>query len=60
MERDGVYLRHILDASTKIEMYLGGLTQEAFLQNDLVLDAVVRELEIIGEALKEFGEGAAA
>ena len=47
---DSVYLRHILDAIERIEGYLAGLSIEQFLQNGLLQDAVVRRLEIIGEA----------
>lgn len=44
----------ILGAVAKIEKYLLGVTQEDFLdqKNDMMQDAVVRELEIIGEAAK--------
>lgn len=47
---DAVYLRHILDAITQIELYLQGVSQERFLQTKLLQDGVVRQLEIIGEA----------
>ena len=47
---DVVYLRHMLDAIEKIETYISGVTRETFENNNLVIDAVCRELEIIGEA----------
>ncbi len=50
MKDDQVYLRHILDAVEKIETYLGSRTYEFFSNNDMMIDAVVRELEIVGEA----------
>ncbi len=50
MKDDQVYLRHILDAVEKIETYLGSQTYEFFSNNDMMIDAVVRELEIVGEA----------
>jgi uncharacterized protein with HEPN domain len=50
MKDDQVYLRHILDAIEKIETYLGGQTYESFSNNDMMIDAVVRGLEIVGEA----------
>jgi uncharacterized protein with HEPN domain len=49
---DSVYLRHISDAIAKIEQYLQGMTEEAFSLNTMVQDAVVRQIEIIGEATK--------
>jgi uncharacterized protein with HEPN domain len=53
MERDdSVYLHHILDASTRIEEYLGGVNEETFHQVTLVQDGVIRQLEIVGEATK--------
>jgi len=50
MKNDDTYLQHILEAIEKIEKYLTGVTYEMFEQNDMIIDAVVRELEIIGEA----------
>ncbi len=52
MKRDVVYLRHIRDAIEKIYRYLAGTDFDAFSDNDMMIDAVVRELEIIGEAAK--------
>jgi len=52
MKHDLVYLRHMLEAIEKIERYLTGTDYEAFSQNDMVVDSVVRELEIIGEAAR--------
>jgi len=44
------YLAHILEAIERIDEYTSGLTAATFLQNKLVQDAVLRNLEIIGEA----------
>ncbi len=46
------YLRHILDAISRIEEYLSGVSVDAFRGNSLVQDGVIRQLEIIGEAVK--------
>lgn len=51
MKKDSVYLRHILDAVSKIESYVS-VGREAFLSTSHWQDAVVRQLEIIGEATK--------
>lgn len=49
-----VYLHHILDAVGRIERYLVGVAKEAFLADDsMVAAAVVREFEIIGEAIAQ-------
>ena len=42
----------ILDAIAKIERYVEGLTFEQFHTDDKTVDAVVRNLEIIGEAVR--------
>jgi len=42
----------ILKAIEKIERYTHGLSFENFERNDLVVDAVVRNREVIGEASK--------
>jgi uncharacterized protein with HEPN domain len=53
---DSVYLRHILDAIARIEMYLGGVDEKAFWENPLIQDGVIRQTEIIGEATKRLSE----
>jgi uncharacterized protein with HEPN domain len=40
------------DAIAKIERYLTGTDYETFTGNDMMIDAVIRELEIIGEAAR--------
>lgn len=44
------YLGHILEATQRIERYAAGLDQDAFLASEIVQDAVIRNLEVIGEA----------
>jgi uncharacterized protein with HEPN domain len=53
MSRDWrLFLRDMLESAGKIRRYAEGLSLESFRQNDLVYDAVLRNLEIIGEAAK--------
>ena len=47
-----VYLLHIRDALERIENYTTG-GREAFMQQTLIQDAVIRNIEIIGEAVKK-------
>lgn len=47
-----LFLADMLDALEKIERYTAGLSHEEFWENDLVADAVVRNLEVIGEAAR--------
>lgn len=49
---DSVYLHHLLDTIDKTELYAHGLTEAAFSLSTLVQDAIVRQIEIIGEAAK--------
>jgi uncharacterized protein with HEPN domain len=44
------YLQHICEAIDRIERYTQGMGEAAFLSNQLIQDAVVRNFEIIGEA----------
>lgn len=41
---------------SKIEKYTNGLNEEEFLADDIVQDAVIRHLQIIGEAAKKLTE----
>ncbi len=47
-----LYLDDIAASCAKVMRYTSGLTLSAFLENELVYDAVLRNLEIIGEAAK--------
>lgn len=44
------YLRHIVEAIERIGRYTTLLDETAFMQNEMVQDAVIRNLEVIGEA----------
>lgn len=52
MSKDRVYLQHILDAIHKIESYIL-VGKDVFMRDSHWQDAVIRELEIIGEATKK-------
>lgn len=47
-----VYLDDISNAIRNIEMYTAGMTGDTFVTDQKTQDAVVRNLEIIGEAVK--------
>ena len=44
------YLRHILNAIERIDRYTTDMDETGFLANELIQDAVIRNIEIIGEA----------
>ena len=46
------YIEHILAAIQRIHRYTHGMTESAFLENEQVQDAVLRNIEIIGEAAR--------
>lgn len=47
-----LYLQDILDAIEKIKDYTNNVSEDTFLQNTQIQDAVIRRLAIIGEAVK--------
>jgi uncharacterized protein with HEPN domain len=49
---DSVYLYHVIDASERISEYLEGVNRVQFQSNQLLQDGIIRQLEIIGEAIK--------
>jgi len=54
MPRDyRVYLEDILEAIGKIRRYTAGLSLKTFSEDTKTLDAVVRNLEVVGEAIKK-------
>ncbi len=54
MPRDSsVYLEDIVTAAERIASYVAGYTRESFGADTKTVDAVVRNLEIIGEAVKQ-------
>jgi uncharacterized protein with HEPN domain len=54
MERDYIlFIEDILTCIEKIERYTKGFSFEEFCKNDMVVDAVIRNFEIIGEATKK-------
>lgn len=52
MKDNDIYLFHIIDAINKIEQYLNGVKEEIFFDNEMLQDAWIRQLTIIGEATK--------
>jgi len=58
-ERVGDYLQHILDAIRRATSYVGRVQDfEAFERDSLVQDAVIRAVEVIGEAATKIQQAA--
>ena len=53
---DKLYLKDIWGSIEKIEKYINNLSYEEFSKNLVVIDAVVRNFEIIGEATKNLSK----
>lgn len=53
MKVDETYVQHILEAIHRILTYTENMDQKTFLEKTMVQDAVIRNLEIIGEATKK-------
>ncbi len=55
MKDDSVYLQHIADCIGRIRTYTNQ-GREAFLAEPMIQDAVLRNLEVIGEAVKRISD----
>lgn len=49
---DVVFIEHILDSIEAIEKFSKGITKEELSSNRMKRNAIVKEIEIIGEAIK--------
>ena len=57
MSKDAlVYVYHMLEAINNIESFMVGLSEQNFYKNKMAQDAVIRNLEIIGEAAKHISK----
>jgi uncharacterized protein with HEPN domain len=56
MKDDKIYIEHILQSIDRIEAYLSGKDHQFFSDDFMTQDAVVRQLEIIGEATKRISK----
>lgn len=51
-----LFVEDIISSMDKIESYIEGMSFEDFDQDELVVDAVIRNLEVIGEASRHLPE----
>jgi len=56
MKCDEPYVLHILDAIASVKKYCCGKDKKGFLADEMLKDAVVRKLEVIGEASKKLSK----
>ncbi|MBI4754429.1 MAG: DUF86 domain-containing protein [Betaproteobacteria bacterium] len=55
--RDADYLEHIQQAIARVNRYTVGRDEAEFIANELVQDGVIRNLEIVGEAVTKLSPG---
>ncbi|MBU3923582.1 MAG: DUF86 domain-containing protein [Nanoarchaeota archaeon] len=56
MRKENMYLKDILESISNIMEFVKGFSKEDFMGDKKTQSAVVRELEIIGEAVKNISE----
>ena len=56
MKDDKIYIEHILQSIDRIQTYIAGKDHQIFSDDFMTQDAVVRQLEIIGEATKRISK----
>ncbi|MEK7536040.1 MAG: DUF86 domain-containing protein [Patescibacteria group bacterium] len=52
MAKDSLYIEHILEAIANIEEFLRGINHDKFISDKLIQSAIIRQIEIVGEATK--------
>jgi len=57
MKKDtGVFIEHILENIEDVEFFIKGVSKKDFLKNKEKQNAVIRSIEVIGEAVKNIPE----
>ena len=56
MRDRSIYLKDILSAIESIEAFSAGMDYDLFIADDKTMSAVIRKMEIIGEAVKQLPE----
>lgn len=56
MKDDLAFIEHILLCIDKIQQYTKNINSQDFIKNELIQDAVIRNIEIIGEATKKISK----
>lgn len=55
-EQDVAYLRHLGDAIHQIQDYVREVSEAEFVNDEMLQDAVIRQLSIIGEAVGQLSD----
>ena len=54
--RDPSYVKDMHNAASRVLEYVSDLTEDRFLEDDIRIDAVIRQLEILGEAARRVSD----
>lgn len=54
--KDEIYLKHILNSCQTIARYISGMSFDVFSKDEKTIDAVARQLQIIGEAANQMSK----
>lgn len=52
MKNNIVYIEHIYKSIIRVEKFINNVSKNAFYNNELIQSAVIREIEVVGEATK--------
>lgn len=55
-KNDTIYLQHMLDSIFKIQDFIEDVDESGFKNSELIQSAVIRQIEIIGEATKQISQ----
>ncbi len=56
MKKDKAYIKHMLEATKQIKIYIDEVSYEEFEKDSLRQDGVIRQIEILGEAANQISE----
>jgi len=56
MKDDLIFIKHIQDCIQRIDIFMKRVSKKEFVQNEEKQSAVIRQIEIIGEAVKNLSE----
>jgi len=56
MKNNNLYIKHIIDSCDRVTEYIGGMDYKTFKLKNMAIDAVIRQLQIIGEAAKKVSD----
>ncbi|MDR0942322.1 MAG: DUF86 domain-containing protein [Holosporales bacterium] len=56
MKNDLLYVDHVIETADKIASYIENISRENFLENDMLCDAVMRNLQILSESTQKISQ----